>query len=97
MDDPNVSSPPGLGSNVFKDRGALERSDFIGPCTPYNPVDNDPPVRDRNQTVNKVLLVSRLLSNFSIQLIDNVSASTTSQLPAANLHPAHGRRRHQDA
>ena len=30
-DDPNVNSPPGLGSNVFIDRGALDRVDQIGP------------------------------------------------------------------
>ena len=27
MDDPTVAPPPGLGANVFKDRGALERVD----------------------------------------------------------------------
>jgi len=71
VDDPNVSSPPGLGSNVFKDRGSLERSDLAGPAAALtNPVDNDAAGWDRNTTLNKVLLVSRPLSSFSIQLLD---------------------------
>lgn len=41
-DDPNVNSPPGLGSNVFVDRGALDRVDQIGPiATLQRPLDND--------------------------------------------------------
>ena len=31
VDDPAVASPSGLGQNVFKDRGAIDRSDFSGP------------------------------------------------------------------
>ena len=30
-DDPNVETPSGLGENVFKDRGAADRADFVGP------------------------------------------------------------------
>lgn len=30
-DDPTVESPGGLGENVFKDRGASDRADFVGP------------------------------------------------------------------
>jgi len=41
-DDPNVNSPPGLGSNVFIDRGALDRVDQIGPAAfLQRPLDND--------------------------------------------------------
>lgn len=31
VDDPDVASPGGIGENVFKDRGAEERADLIGP------------------------------------------------------------------
>lgn len=31
IDDPDQAPPSGLGSNVFKDRGAIERADFDGP------------------------------------------------------------------
>ena len=30
-DDPDVSNTGGIGQNVFKDRGALDRADFVGP------------------------------------------------------------------
>ncbi|QDT78587.1 Calx-beta domain protein [Gimesia maris] len=32
VDDPSQSPPPGLGANIFKDRGAIERSDVTGPA-----------------------------------------------------------------
>ncbi len=71
VDDPNVSSPPGLGSNVFKDRGAIERADFTGPTAALiNPLDNDSAGIDRNPAANQVLIVGQQLTNFSIQLSD---------------------------
>lgn len=76
VDDPNVPSPPGLGSNVFKDRGALERSDSSGPiATLRNPLDNDAGGLDRTAAtsgadLNKVLIVGRQLPDFTIQLND---------------------------
>ena len=42
IDDPNVSPPQGQGGDVFKDRGSLDRSDFIGPAAVLlNPRDDD--------------------------------------------------------
>ena len=50
-DDPSQSSAPGLGSNVFKDRGAIDRVDFVQPTLAiidpvdgnlFSPVDQDP-------------------------------------------------------
>jgi hypothetical protein len=42
VDDPTVSPPSGVGQNVFKDRGALDRADFLGPTAVLvNPLDND--------------------------------------------------------
>ncbi len=73
VDDPNVPSPPGFGSNVFKDRGAVERADFSGPTAVLiNPVDNDAGGIDRNPAVNRVLLLNRQLTSFDIQLPDGV-------------------------
>ena len=31
IDDPDVVTPSGQGANVFKDRGSLDRADFVGP------------------------------------------------------------------
>ncbi len=42
IDDPLQAPPPGLGSNIFKDRGAVERADFEGPYAVLMlPKDND--------------------------------------------------------
>ena len=42
VDDPSVDTPAGLGNNVFKDRGAIDRADFLGPTASLNnPRDND--------------------------------------------------------
>ncbi len=42
VDDPDVAPPAGQGQNVFKDRGALDRADFVGPAAILlNPIDND--------------------------------------------------------
>jgi hypothetical protein len=71
IDDPAVPSPPGLGSNVFKDRGALERSDASGPTASLrNPVDNDALKADSNVANNKVTVVGKKLTEFIIQLND---------------------------
>lgn len=71
IDDPAVPSPPGLGSNVFKDRGALERSDSLGPSASLrNPVDNDAFKVDRDAANTKVTVVGKKLNEFVIQLND---------------------------
>jgi hypothetical protein len=71
VDDPSVDSPPGLGSNVFKDRGALERADFTGPTAVLaGPVDNDTSGIDRNPATNQLLLLNQQLTDFVIQLVD---------------------------
>ena len=48
-DDPSVNTPAGQGENVFKDRGAVDRVDFIGPfALLVNPRDNDAEGNDAN-------------------------------------------------
>jgi len=73
VDDPFVASPPGLGSNVFKDRGAIERADLTGPqASLLSPVDNN--IQDQDPRVNIVHPVGELLSEFQIQLNDGVGS-----------------------
>ncbi len=68
-DDPSVAPPPGLGQNVFKDRGAIDRTDFAGPTAGLtNPLDNG--AADRNRGLGDVYVISKQLVNFSIQLAD---------------------------
>lgn len=71
LDDPNQTPPPGLGSNIFKDRGAIERADFF-PMTAQviDPLDNDPNGRDRDANANDVKIKNELLEKFVIKFAD---------------------------
>lgn len=70
-DDPAVSPPGGLGQNVFKDRGAFDRADFIGPAAILlNPVDNDALGVDQDGSVSVVQLTGGVYPEFRIQLKD---------------------------
>ncbi len=70
-DDPNVVAPPGLGESVFKDRGAADRSDFVGPAVlAISPRDNDTLGADSNPTPGVVELVSESLEYFDLQVLD---------------------------
>jgi parallel beta-helix repeat protein len=69
IDDPQVDPPTGVGGNVFKDRGAIERSDFSGPTALLvGPVDNS--TDDRNSLPNQVTLLNALVTEFAIRLED---------------------------
>jgi hypothetical protein len=71
IDDPTVEAPEGLGRNVFKDRGAIDRVDFVGPIAQFRiPLDNDPSGVDQNPAVDIVRLENATLSSFVIQLLD---------------------------
>ena len=71
VDDPAVASPSGQGQNVFKDRGALDRADFIGPAALLlDPVDNDALSLDTDSSVSVVQLQSGVYPEFRIQLAD---------------------------
>jgi len=73
VDDSAVNTPPGLGQDVFKDRGALDRSDFVGPSAVLvSPQDNDAARRDMNPAATVVELNNELLRHFTIQLLDGV-------------------------
>lgn len=74
VDDPTVAPPPGLGANVFKDRGALERADNFGPnAVLLQPRDNDPNDQERvvPQTVH---YIGQTLAEFAIQLVEGVGS-----------------------
>jgi hypothetical protein len=80
IDDPNTS-PAGFGENVFTDRGAIDRADFVGPKTtlvnPRDEVFTGPPPNsttpsDRNGVEGFVQLPNLTLYDFAIQLSDGV-------------------------
>jgi len=74
VDDPNQASfsGPGLGSNVFKDRGAVERADFVGPFAEMVlPEDNDLPGLDLDPTTTVIHIDNpTLLTQFVLGLRD---------------------------
>jgi len=76
MDDPNVSTPQGQGGDVFKDRGSLDRSDFIGPAAVLlNPRDNDADGIDIDPTDTVVQLTGGSYDSFLIQIVDGFESA----------------------
>jgi hypothetical protein len=71
VDDPTQDPPPGLGANIFKDRGAVERADFVGPSAVLRvPIDNDPLFVDQDARETFVIIDSTLLDRFVVKLLD---------------------------
>ncbi len=72
VDDPFVSPPPGVGENVFKDRGAIDRGDSTGPrailVSPFAPESGT----GSNQAVTAV---GTIYDAFKIQLVDGIGPS----------------------
>lgn len=69
VDDPEVSTPSGLGADVFKDRGALDRPEAVGPTAHLViPVDNDSAGNDRDRAESYVELTQGVVREFRIQL-----------------------------
>jgi hypothetical protein len=80
VDDPDVDTPSGLGGNVFKDRGAIDRADSIGPSQfVVNPLDNDALGADSNSAEGIVELVNLSLNYFDIRLVDGAGENGLSQ------------------
>jgi hypothetical protein len=68
VDDPNSQPPPGLGRNVFIDRGALERTDFTGPTVAIvTPQDNA--AGDVDPTLTNVVVFGQF-TDFVFQFSD---------------------------
>ncbi len=71
VDDPSVAPPSGLGADVFKDRGALDRADFVGPSAQaVRPLDNDSGNVDTDKSVSVIQLSGGVYPEFRIQLVD---------------------------
>lgn len=74
VDDPLAATPPGLGANIFIDRGATDRTDFDGPrATLTTPQDNDPAGLDLDQDPthpNKVVFTGSEPLFFAVQISD---------------------------
>ncbi len=76
-DDPRVEPPSGVGQNVFKDRGAIDRVDFSGPRSQLvQPEDNDREGIDQNPEEDRVRIEGANLQEFVIKLQDIGEAGT---------------------
>ncbi len=79
-DDPEVDTPLGQGANVFKDRGGLDRADFVGPdAVLVVPRDNDTAGLDLDPAPTIVQLAAGSYDNFSVQLVDGLQASDSGE------------------
>lgn len=75
-DDPAVSPPGGQGQNIFKDRGAFDRADVIGPAAfLIDPLDNDAFSVDSDTADSIVALNDGIYPEFRIQLKDGNEAA----------------------
>ena len=80
VDDPDVDTPSGLGGNVFKDRGAIDRADRVGPSqVVISPLDNDSLGADSNPEDGIVELVNVSLNYFDIRLVDGAGENGLAQ------------------
>ena len=76
IDDPSVAPPNGQGADVFKDRGALDRADFVGPSAEaIRPLDNDSRGVDQDPTVSVIELTGGVFPEFRVQLVDGFELS----------------------
>jgi VCBS repeat-containing protein len=71
VDDPTQSPPPGLGANIFKDRGAVERADESGPtASMFTPRNNDAGGLDLDPSNTVVYRTDGMFEWFEIRLED---------------------------
>ncbi|QEG01721.1 Thermophilic serine proteinase precursor [Stieleria maiorica] len=70
-DEPTQAPPGGIGADVFKDRGALDRADFVGPtATLDSPQDNDFAGRDTDPATSFVNRKTGVFTEFRILVQD---------------------------
>ena len=88
--DPNVAPPPGEGSNIFKDRGAIDRVDFTPPTAQLGLV--EPPAGSSSGSCPAMggrttarSPPARHLSAFAIQLLDTGTGIDNTTVSAADI------------
>ena len=76
-DDPAVNTPAGQGQNVFIDRGAIDRVDFVGPIAVIQrPLDNDSQGVDRDSTDTYLRLKPGSYDFFEVLLDERTGTGT---------------------
>nr|WP_233148154.1 Ig-like domain-containing protein [Rhodopirellula sp. MGV] len=70
-DEPTMAPPSGIGANVFKDRGALDRADFVGPVASLQtPLDNDFAMTDTDPAISFVSREDGTFTEFRVLVQD---------------------------
>ncbi|MFU7560472.1 S8 family serine peptidase [Roseiconus sp. JC912] len=70
-DEPTMAPPPGIGADVFKDRGALDRADFVGPVASLQtPLDNDFAKSDKDPALTFVAREDGTFTEFRVLVQD---------------------------
>ena len=81
VDDDTQNPPSGMGSNIYKDRGAIERADFDGPHSmivdPYDNTDPRDPLNpkidgayDYNGDAKDVVVINQKTTDLAVQFSD---------------------------
>ena len=72
LDDGSQDPPPGLGNDIFKDRGAIERADFLGPFAKFTVPAEDNQVGDLDGGLTRIHVDNlEFPTTLSIDLLDN--------------------------
>ncbi len=74
IDDPAVDTPPGVGLSIFKDRGAEDRADAVGPRLSLI----TPRADDLLNDAGRVVTVGTVFDSFDIQLVDGITPADPS-------------------
>ena len=89
MDDSTVSTPPGQGANVFKDRGAIDRADqgdFFTPTAELvTPLDNDADGLDSDPNTTVIRLPNGQYEYFSLLLSDEGTGVSPATVNASTV------------
>jgi parallel beta-helix repeat protein len=72
LDDGTQDPPPGLGNDVFKDRGAVERADFLGPFATFTVPAEDNQTGDLDSSLTRIHVDNLVFpTTLSIDLLDS--------------------------
>ncbi len=86
VDDPTQATPPGLGVDIFKDRGAVERADFNGPFAKFVLPTDDNSSIDLDSGLTRIHLDNQQFpTTLAVDLLDNGIGVDDSKVTSAQF------------
>ena len=86
VDDPTQATPPGLGVDIFKDRGAVERADFNGPIAQFVLPTDDNGSADQDSELTRIQVDNlQFPTTLAIDLLDNGIGLDDSKVTSAQF------------